>query len=179
MHFTKTMFQKRNFKKRVDIFRQQAYLECKLLQNRNSQTNNPHFEETVTFLKHLYPIHIIYCFCSLRLSQQRGEILILKTYLKIHPDDLVAVALAPLSAGTVVEIQDQTVTLKEDIPQGHKFALADIRAGKPVIKYGSPIGVAKKDIPCGAWVHTQYKDRSGGSSYVHLRAKRHAGDPDE
>ena len=154
MCFTKTMFQKRNFKKRVDIFRQQAYLECKLLQNRNSQTNNPHFEETVTFLKHLYPIHIIYCFYSLRLSQQRGEILTLKTYLKIHPDDLVAVALAPLSAGTVVEIQNQTVTLKEDIPQGHKFALADIRAGKPVIKYGSPIGVAKEDIPCGAWVHT-------------------------
>lgn len=60
MHFTKTMFQKRNFKKQVDIFRQQAYLECKLLQNRNSQTNNLHFEETVTFLKHLYPIHILY-----------------------------------------------------------------------------------------------------------------------
>lgn len=78
----------------------------------------------------------------------------MKTYLKIHPDDLVAVALAPLSAGTVVEIQDQTVTLKEDIPQGHKFALADIRAGKLVIKYGSPIGVAKEDISCGAWVHT-------------------------
>ncbi len=62
MYFTKSMFQKRNFQKWVDIFRQQAYLECKLLQNRNSQTNNPHFEETVTFLKHLYYIHIIYVF---------------------------------------------------------------------------------------------------------------------
>lgn len=154
MHFTKTMFQKRNFKKRVDIFRQQAYLECKLLQNRNSQTNNPHFEETVTFLKHLYPIHIIYCFCNLRLSQQRGEILTLKTYLKIHPDDLVAVALAPLSAGTVVEIQDQTVTLKEDIPQGHKFALADIRAGSLLSSMVLQSELQKKDIPCGAWVHT-------------------------
>lgn len=69
MCFTKTMFQKRNFKKRVDIFRQQAYLECKLLQNRNSQTNNPHFEETVTFLKHyilyiLYTVFAVYGFLS-------------------------------------------------------------------------------------------------------------------
>ena len=180
MHFTKTMFQKRNFKKRVDIFRQQAYLECKLLQNRNSQTNNPHFEETVTFLKHLYPIHIIYCFCNLRLSQQRGEILTLKTYLKIHPDDLVAVALAPLSAGTVVEIQDQTVTLKEDIPQGHKFALADIRARKACYQVWFSNRSCKRGHPMRCMgTHTQYKDRSGGSSYVHLRAKRHAGDPDE
>lgn len=64
MYFTKTVFQKRNFKKWVDIFRWQAYLECKLLQNQNSQTNNPHFEETVTFLKHLYPIHIYTVFAA-------------------------------------------------------------------------------------------------------------------
>jgi len=78
----------------------------------------------------------------------------MNTYIKIHPNDLVAVALAPLSAGTALQAEGQAVTLREDIPQGHKFALAPIPAGSPVIKYGAPIGVAKEDIPAGAWVHT-------------------------
>jgi len=78
----------------------------------------------------------------------------MNTFIKIHPNDLVAVALAPLSAGTELQVDGQAVALREDIPQGHKFALADIPAGGAVIKYGAPIGVAKEDIPAGAWVHT-------------------------
>ena len=74
--------------------------------------------------------------------------------MKIHPGDSVAVALTPLSAGTALQVEGQAVTLLEDIPQGHKFALASIPAGGPVIKYGAPIGVAKEDIPAGGWVHT-------------------------
>ena len=46
----------------------------------------------------------------------------MQKYIKIHPDDKVAVALSPLEAGTVVTIDKQTLTLTEDIPQGHKFA---------------------------------------------------------
>lgn len=78
----------------------------------------------------------------------------MKTYLKIHPDDLVAVALTPLGAGTSVEIDGKGLTLREDIPRGHKFALADIPQGAPVVKYGAPIGVASQPIAAGAWVHT-------------------------
>lgn len=78
----------------------------------------------------------------------------MKPYIKINPGDLVAVALSPLEAGTVVRLEDQELTLLEDIPQGHKFSLTDIPAGKPVIKYGSPIGVAQTAIPAGSWVHT-------------------------
>lgn len=77
----------------------------------------------------------------------------MKTFLKINPSDLVAVALTPLSAGTSLQVDDRQVTLKEDIPQGHKFALVSIPAGAPVIKYGAPIGAAKEDIPAGGWVH--------------------------
>ena len=77
----------------------------------------------------------------------------MKMFIQIHPSDLVAVALTPLSAGAVIQAGDRTVTLLEDIPQGHKFALAPIPAGGPVIKYGAPIGVAKEDIPAGGWVH--------------------------
>ena len=77
----------------------------------------------------------------------------MKTFIKIHPGDRVAVALTPLAAGTVLQVEERTVKLLEDIPQGHKFALEPIAAGGPVIKYGAPIGVAKQDIPAGGWVH--------------------------
>lgn len=70
--------------------------------------------------------------------------------IKIHPQDTVAVALCPLVCGTSV----LGVTLSEDIPQGHKFALTDIPCGADVIKYGLPVGHAVCDILAGAHVHT-------------------------
>lgn len=78
----------------------------------------------------------------------------METFLKIHPDDKVAVALKPLAKGASLTVDGTPVTLSEDIPQGHKFALVPIKADEPVIKYGSPIGIAKEDIDAGAWIHT-------------------------
>ena len=75
-------------------------------------------------------------------------------YIKIHSDDLVAVALCPLEKGTVCNVDGQEVTLIEDIAQGHKFALKDIKKDQPIIKYGYPIGIAKEDIQQGSWIHT-------------------------
>ena len=66
----------------------------------------------------------------------------MKHFIKIHPSDLVAVALTPLASGSALQVDGQSVTLLEDIPQGHKFALSPIPAGSPVIKYGAPIGEA-------------------------------------
>lgn len=77
----------------------------------------------------------------------------MKDFIKIHPDDMVAVALKPLSRGTVLDVDGQSVTLTEDIPQGHKFALTEIREGQAVIKYGCSIGIAKEPIQPGSWVH--------------------------
>ena len=53
----------------------------------------------------------------------------MQTFIRIHPKDSVAVALQPLSNGTVIRLDDLQFTLKEDIPQGHKFALLPISAG--------------------------------------------------
>ena len=58
----------------------------------------------------------------------------MKTYIQINPQDNVCVALAPISAGTQINA-GTTVTTLEDIPQGHKIALADIKEGEKVIKY--------------------------------------------
>ena len=74
-------------------------------------------------------------------------------FFKIHPDDKVAVALKTLSAGDILNVDGSSITLLEDIPQGHKFALCSMAVGDPVIKYGCPIGIAKEEILPGAWVH--------------------------
>ena len=71
-------------------------------------------------------------------------------YIKITERDNVAVALDALKAGETV----LGVTLQEDVPSGHKFALEHIAEGSNVVKYAFPIGHATKDIAPGCWVHT-------------------------
>lgn len=78
----------------------------------------------------------------------------MNSYIRIHQNDNVAVALVPLSRGTTIELDSSSILLTEDIPQGHKFALSAIAAEDSVIKYGSPIGHATVDIAPGDWVHT-------------------------
>lgn len=78
----------------------------------------------------------------------------MKRFLKINPADNVCVALDLLKAGETVKVDGVEVTLKEDIENGHKFALRDLKEGENVIKYGYAIGHALSDISQGAWVHT-------------------------
>lgn len=77
-----------------------------------------------------------------------------KKWIQINPDDIVAVALTPLKKGETIDYGQQPFELKEDIEQGHKFALRPIKAGEAIIKYGQPIGKASADIEQGAWIHT-------------------------
>jgi hypothetical protein len=46
------------------------------------------------------------------------------------------------------------VKSSEDIPYGHKVALAKIATGSDIIKYGEAIGRASSNISPGQWVHT-------------------------
>ena len=73
--------------------------------------------------------------------------------IRIHPMDMVAVALRPLKAGERLSMDGIDVTAVSDIPMGHKIALRPIPAGEPVIKYGFPIGSAVEDISAGGHVH--------------------------
>ena len=73
--------------------------------------------------------------------------------IRIHPKDMVAVALRPLPAGYEAEVEGARVCLTEDVPMGHKVALRAIEKGEPIIKYGFPIGTATQDIPAGGHVH--------------------------
>jgi hypothetical protein len=77
-----------------------------------------------------------------------------KAALVISGRDNVATALEALEPGRVLDFGGTALSVAEAIAPGHKIALRAIPAGQPVIKYGSPIGIASIDIPAGAHVHT-------------------------
>lgn len=74
--------------------------------------------------------------------------------IQIAEKDNVAVALHKVSRGEKLEVGGKMLTVQEDIPQGHKVAVKEIKAGENVIKYGLPIGHAVSEIQPGMWVHT-------------------------
>ena len=86
-------------------------------------------------------------------SKEQENEAIMQDIVKINQNDNVAVALRPLNKGEVLQTAETAVTLMEDIPQGHKFALREIKSGEEVVKYGCRIGFAKEDIQPGQWVH--------------------------
>ncbi|MET3915271.1 galactarate dehydratase [Variovorax sp. OAS795] len=45
------------------------------------------------------------------------------------------------------------LVLVDNVPQGHKVALADLAEGDAVVRYNVVIGYALKAIPRGSWVH--------------------------
>ena len=69
---------------------------------------------------------------------------------KINEADNVAIAVQEIKAGTEVE---KDLIARQDIPQAHKIALTQIRAGEPVIRYGVILGYAMNDIEKGDWIN--------------------------
>jgi hypothetical protein len=89
---------------------------------------------------------------------------------QIHPSDNVATLLDDVPAASVkvrvvgASTRDD-LTAAEPIPQSHKIALRDLRAGEPVVKFGVAIGRASEAIAAGQWVHlhncaSSFDDRS-------------------
>jgi galactarate dehydratase len=73
-------------------------------------------------------------------------------YITMHECDNVAIVAndGGLPAGTTFA---SGLTLVDKVPQGHKVALVDLKAGDPVLRYNVVIGRAARDIPAGSWVH--------------------------
>jgi hypothetical protein len=102
--------------------------------------------------------------------------------------DNVAIVLAPVAAGDDVAVDVggtiATITAREPIALGHKIALADMREGDALTKYGECIGEATQPIARGAWVHVHNlrsrRGRDDHSSagafdpYAYLDAAAHA-----
>jgi len=79
----------------------------------------------------------------------------MQDFIRINKIDNVAVALKELEIGTIINVNNESVTLMDIIPAGHKFALKAITQNEVIVKYGCSIGFAKEDIKPGTWIHTQ------------------------
>lgn len=79
--------------------------------------------------------------------------MIMKKFLKIHPNDNVCVAIDTINTGEIICVDGHEVVLKSVIETGHKFAIVEIEAEDNIIKYGYPIGHATCNIPMGEHVH--------------------------
>jgi galactarate dehydratase len=75
-------------------------------------------------------------------------------YVQVHPDDNVAIVVneGGLRAGAAFS---SGLVLAENVPEAHKVALTDIPSGLPILRYGSVIGFAERDITKGSWVHEE------------------------
>ena len=71
--------------------------------------------------------------------------------MRLHPNDNVGLALTKIKENCSFE----NVIVKEDIPAGHKIALAEIQKGEPVRKYNQTIGFASEKIV--GWFKTSPK----------------------
>ncbi|GLX67860.1 UxaA family hydrolase [Paenibacillus glycanilyticus] len=77
----------------------------------------------------------------------------------LHHQDDVVIALRDIEPGEIVrwpstEGSEQSVTIHEAVPRGHKIMIHPVAAGAHVHKFGYSIGVAKEDLTPGNWVHT-------------------------
>ena len=77
----------------------------------------------------------------------------MQDFIKINKNDNVAVALKPIEKGTTVNVAGTEVTMIENIPQGHKFAIKPVKKGDAVIKYGFRIGYAQADVEVDGFIH--------------------------
>lgn len=75
----------------------------------------------------------------------------MKRVIRLSEKDNVAVVLCDLSEGEILE--EIGVTAREAVPYGHKIALADIRPGEKIYKYGEAVGNCTAEIAKGGWVH--------------------------
>ena len=64
--------------------------------------------------------------------------------------------------------------VRDDIPKGHKVALASVSAGQAVKKFGQPIGEAAQDIQAGQHIHTHNLACRGGGAASVLRRQTSA-----
>jgi altronate hydrolase len=72
----------------------------------------------------------------------------------LHPADNIAVARVPLAPGVELRIDGAPLTVRSNIPAGHKIAVRPISAGESVVRYGQVMGRARTTIEAGEHVHT-------------------------
>ena len=55
------------------------------------------------------------------------------SFLRLHPNDTVAVVLRDIEVGDVLQVDDRALVASEAVPGGQKIALSPHKAGDPVL----------------------------------------------
>src|ERR1035437_1208281 len=74
-------------------------------------------------------------------------------YLKINAGDNVAVAITTLNVGESISVNAEEISIQNEIPAGHKFALKNFDANDFMVKYCYAIGHARESIAKGGLVN--------------------------
>ena len=85
-----------------------------------------------------------------------------RSFLKIHPDDNVYVALKDLPGGTLIQDNGQRFELLQDVGAKHKFFLRDMETGEDVIMYGTLVGKVQSGIRQGQIMTTANTKHAAG-----------------
>lgn len=85
----------------------------------------------------------------------------------LAPEDNCVIAATTLPAGTVVEIDGETLTLTATIALGHKLARRALASDEKVVRYGAPIGHVTADVEKGAHLHTHNLTSDYLPTYTH------------
>src|SRR5690349_9173042 len=96
-------------------------------------------------------------------------------FLKIHSADNVLVALADLKTGERIHFKDKEITLVNDVPAKHKFAIQDLQPEDEIHMYGIVVGKAIKPIPAGGVIGT-HNTKHKASSF-HEKSKDYVWSP--
>lgn len=93
------------------------------------------------------------------------------SYLKIHTDDNVLVALKVLEKGSTIDTEHVVIDVQEKIPVKHKVTLEELQPGDKVIMYGVIVGRATKLIPRGTMITRQNTEHLSSDYTVHSPGK--------
>ncbi|PTR01549.1 altronate hydrolase [Mucilaginibacter yixingensis] len=78
-----------------------------------------------------------------------------KSYLQIHPDDNVLVALINLHKGAQIQLNGTTFELLTGVSAKHKFTINALQPGDSIYMYGVLVGKATQTITQGSAITTQ------------------------
>jgi altronate hydrolase len=95
-----------------------------------------------------------------------------RSFLKIHPDDNVLVALRDMSSGTEILYNGYYFELLENVAAKHKFFVEDMKTGDEVIMYGTLVGKIQSDVSRGqVMTTTNTKHAAGKYGYRAIQYK--------
>ena len=89
-----------------------------------------------------------------------------QSFLQIHPDDNVLVALKDLPKGTPVQYKGVEFMLSDVVPVKHKFFICGMKAGKDVIMYGTLVGKTLHEVSQGSLM-TVHNTHHAANTYAY------------